>query len=112
MTKTYEFVALFSPELNDDQLENAQRALSEIIAKNKGKITSTDVWGKKVLAYAIEKHTEAHYVFYTLEMDTENVVNFDRDVRLSDATIRYLITIQDPKTLKKNNDQIDGPIKD
>ncbi len=105
MTKVYEFVALFSPELNDTQLQHAQDTILDLVKKNNGTVASTDVWGKKVLAYPINKHTEAHYVFHTLEMDTKDVQNFDRDVRLSDTTLRYLLVIQDETTVKNSAQQ-------
>lgn len=95
MTKVYEFVVLFSPELNEHQLQQAQGTIQDLAKKNGGTFTQTDVWGKKVLAYPIEKHTEAFYVFYTLEIDSRKVQGFAQDVRLSGLTIRHLLVIQD-----------------
>lgn len=100
MIKTYEFVVLFSPELADRDVQIAQDSLVALVKKYKGKVVSTEVWGKKPLAYKIKKFTEGSYVFFVLEMDTAQVQGFDREVRLNTQVLRHLIVIQE-EHLKK-----------
>lgn len=97
MTKTYEFVALFSPELSEKELQEAQDFVVDLVKKYEGEIINTDVWGKKFLAYSIGKLTEAFYVYYDLNLPTQNVQDFDKDVRLSGKIIRHLVVIKDAK---------------
>jgi len=97
MIKTYEFVALFSPELTEQDIQVLQENLAKLFKKHKGKVMASEVWGKKVLAYPIKKLTEAHYLFYTLELDTSVVQAFDQDIRLSTEAIRHLLIIQEEK---------------
>ena len=102
-TQSYEFVVLFSPELNDDQLQQAQDFAASLVKKYKGKIVDTDIWGKKVLAYPINKHTEAFYVFYKLDMPVAKIQAFEKEVYLTESIIRHLIVKAEEK--EKNEKQ-------
>ena len=97
----YEFVVLLSPELSEQDLTRKQDAILDLIKKYKGKMESIDVWGRKPLAYKVKNFSEATYLFYTLTLPKENVLAFDRDVRLMDAVIRYLIVKQGEKIAVK-----------
>lgn len=95
MTKTYEFVVVLSPELSEQQVQVSQDSFITLVKKHKGKVVNSEVWGKRPLAYKINKLTEANYLFFTLELDSEQVINFDRDVRLNPQVLRYLLVIQE-----------------
>lgn len=96
MIKTYEFVVLFSPELTESELQTTQESLISLVKKHKGKVGSVETWGKRPLAYAINKFTEANYLFFVLELDTSAVEPFTKDVKLNTSAIRSLLVIQEP----------------
>jgi len=60
------------PDLEDD-LEKATSRVEKILADNGAKVTNVDNWGKRKLAYSINKHDMAIYVFYTVDMPGTNV---------------------------------------
>ena len=68
----YEIAVLYHPDLEID-LEKAEKKVASIIAENDGKITKTDNWGRRKLAYPIKKQEFAVYVFYSVEMPAEGV---------------------------------------
>ena len=68
----YEIAVLYHPDLEID-LGNASTKVEKIITDAGGKITKTDNWGKRKLAYTIAKQEFAVYVFYTVEMPTDAV---------------------------------------
>jgi ribosomal protein S6 len=68
----YEIAVLYHPDLEVD-LTKAEDKVKKIIADNSGKITATDNWEKRKLAYAIDGNEHAIYVFYTVEMPPTNV---------------------------------------
>ena len=68
---------------------------------NGGKVTNTDNWGKRKLAYAIAKNEYAVYVFYTVELPSEAVQKIEAALNITDEVIRFLITRVDIKGIAK-----------
>ncbi|MBI2592234.1 30S ribosomal protein S6 [Candidatus Saccharibacteria bacterium] len=97
---TYEVAVLYHPDLEID-LEKASTKVEKIITDNGGKITNTDSWGKRKLAYPIKKNEFAVYVFYTVEMPAESVQKIEQTFNISDEIIRFLVTKPDLKAKAK-----------
>lgn len=96
----YELAVLYHPDLEVD-LEKGEQRVKKIIADNKGKIINTDNWGKKKMAYAINKLESAVYVFYTVEFSPENLAKVEATLNITDEVMRYLIVKLDEKELTK-----------
>ncbi len=96
----YEIAVLYHPDLEID-LDKATAKIEKIFSGNGGKITKTDNWGKRKLAYPIAKQEHAVYVFYGLELDPQKVGDIDNALRITDEVIRYLVTKIDPKAVAK-----------
>lgn len=96
----YEIAVLYHPDLEVD-LSKAEERVTKIINDNGGKITATDNWGKRKLAYAIKKQEHAVYVFYTVEMPGESVKKVESTLNITDEVIRYLIVRPDIKAIAK-----------
>jgi len=96
----YEIAVLYHPDLEVD-LTKAEERVTKIITDNGGKITATDNWGKRKLAYAIKKQEFAVYVFYTVEMPGEGVKKVEATLNITDEVIRYLIVRPDLKAIAK-----------
>jgi small subunit ribosomal protein S6 len=97
---SYEIAVLYHPDLEID-LDKAESRVKKIIADNGGKITKTDNWGKRKLAYTINKQEFAVYVFYTADMPAENVARVEQTFNITDEIIRFLITKPDLKAMEK-----------
>ena len=96
----YEVAVLYHPDLEID-LEKAENRVTKIISDNGGKITKTDNWGKRKLAYPIKKQDFAVYVFYTADMPAENISKVEQTFNITDEIIRFLITKPDLKAMEK-----------
>lgn len=96
----YEIAVLYHPDLEID-LEKAENRVKKIVADNDGKITKTDNWGKRKLAYPIAKQEFAVYVFYTVEIPADNVAKVEQTFNITDEIIRFLITKPDLKAMEK-----------
>jgi small subunit ribosomal protein S6 len=97
---SYEIAVLYHPDLEID-LEKAESRVTKIIADNGGKITKTDNWGKRKLAYPISKQDFAVYVFYTANIPAENITKVEQTFNITDEIIRFLITKPDLKAIEK-----------
>ena len=96
----YELATLYHPGLEVD-LSKAEEKVTKIIADNGGKITETDNWGKRKLAYSIKGNDHAMYVFYTVEMPPQGVLKLESTLNITDEVIRFLITKPDLKGAAK-----------
>jgi small subunit ribosomal protein S6 len=96
----YEIAILYDPGLEVD-LEKASSRVEKIFTDNGAKIVNTDNWGKRKLAYPIQKHETAVYVFYMLEIPPQNVRKIESTLNITDEVIRFLITRPDLKAIAK-----------
>lgn len=96
----YEIAVLYHPDLEVD-LTKAEEKVTKIFTDNGGKVTGTDNWGKRKLAYPIKKQEHAVYVFYTVELPGEALRKLESTFNITDEVIRYLIVKPDLKAIAK-----------
>lgn len=96
----YEVAVLYDQGLEID-LEKATAKVEKIISDNGGKITETDNWGKRKLAYPINGQDFAIYVFYTVDLPGESVQKINDTLNITDEVVRFLITKPDLKKIAK-----------
>jgi small subunit ribosomal protein S6 len=99
-TSQYEVAILLHPDLEID-LEKATSRVEKIFTDNGGKVTNTDNWGKRKLAYPITRLEYAVYIFYTVEMPGESVRKVESLLNITDEVIRFLVTKPDLKKIAK-----------
>lgn len=96
----YEIAILFDPDLEVD-LEKATSKVEKIFTDNGAKVVGTDNWGKRKMAYQINKHDSAVYVIYTLEIPGEKVQKIESVLNITDEVLRFLIVRLDLKAIAK-----------
>lgn len=96
----YEIAVLYDPDLEID-LDKAENRVKKIITDNKGKIANADNWGKRKLAYPINKQDNAIYVFYVVELEPASVKPIEAALNITGEVIRFLITRPDLKKQAK-----------
>ncbi len=96
----YEIAVLYDPGLAVD-LEKATSRVEKIFTDNGAKITNTDNWGTRKLAYPIKKNESAVYVIYTLDIPGASVAKIESTLNITDEVIRFLVTKIDHKELAK-----------
>lgn len=96
----YEIAVLYHPDLEID-LEKATSRVEKIITDNGGEIKNADNWGKRKLAYPINKNESAVYVIYTVELPAQAVRKVESTLNITDEVIRFLITKPDLKAIAK-----------
>lgn len=99
-TSQYEVAILLHPDLEID-LEKATSRVEKIFTDNGGKVTNTDNWGKRKLAYPIARLEYGVYIFYTVEMPGESVRKVESLLNITDEVIRFLVTKPDLKKIAK-----------
>lgn len=106
LEKVYELTVLFHPDLEID-LEKPLKKVEKIIADNGGKIVSKDNWGKKKLAYPIQKQDFAVYVLLEVEIAPANANKVQGLLNITDEVVRYLMVEKDLKAPVANEAKSD-----
>lgn len=94
--KEYELTVLIHPDLEAD-LDAPLKKVRDIITGAGGKITSEDNWGKKKLAYAINREEFAVYVYMDVELPADAPLKISNTLNITDEVLRYLLVKVDPK---------------
>jgi small subunit ribosomal protein S6 len=85
-------VVIITPEVADDDVEDAvDRLIRRPIEGEGGTLDEVDSWGRRKLAYPIQKHVEGNYVLTHLQIDPENTTGLERGLQISEEVLRYLL---------------------
>ena len=93
--KKYELALVLSAKLEDEQRAALLEKVQAMITTAGAAITNVDEWGKKQLAYEIQKMKEAYYYFIQFEADAQCPAEVERHVRIMDNVLRYLVVRKD-----------------
>ena len=91
----YELAVVVNAKIEDDERLATIEKVKEYIARYGGTITNVDEWGKKRLAYEIQKMREGFYYFNQFDADAACPEEFERHIRIMENVIRYLCVRQD-----------------
>lgn len=90
--KTYELLVLIKPGLDQESLNSLYAAIEAMITKYKGEVENKEEWGKKTLAYNIQKNKEGVYCLFYIKLDPANVKSLDNGMKLNDSIMRLSFT--------------------
>lgn len=93
--RKYETVFVLSPEISEDQVNSTVDKVKSIIEKSNGKIENVDFWGKKKLAYEINKKNEGYFILIDFCSDEDFPKELDRNFKIMDLVIRHIIVKKD-----------------
>jgi len=86
----YEHVFLARQDLSQAQVDALATAATEIVEGNQGKVTKTETWGLRSLAYKIAKNRKAHFVLLNLDAPAGVVAELERQTALNEDVIRFM----------------------
>lgn len=93
--RNYEIIFIANPDLDDEALAALVERVEGWIKETGGTISQTDVWGRKRMAYRIRKQRDGLYVYILAAMHPAAVVEIERNMRLNEAFMRFLVTVQE-----------------
>lgn len=89
--RDYELTVLLAGDLDEKEVDKQMKLLTDLLTKTGAKIKSKTDPVKKMLAYELKKMREGFYVYFELEMPTDQVFEVDSKIKLMDNVIRYLL---------------------
>ena len=86
----YEHVFLARQDLSQAQVDALATTATEIVEANQGKVTKTESWGLKNLAYKIKRNRKAHFVMLNIEGSGAAVAELERQTGINEDIIRWV----------------------
>lgn len=89
--RNYETIFVLRPDMDEEQIKAAIEKFSGIITSNGGEVTKVEEWGKRRLAYEVQKLREGYYVLCYFNADPELPKELERNYKIADEVIRYIV---------------------
>lgn len=89
----YELMCIIHPDLDETAFNDSVEKIKGWITELKGDVATTDIWGRRRLAYIINKQREGQYVLFTMTLPPANIVGLEQYLRFLEPLMRYMITV-------------------
>jgi small subunit ribosomal protein S6 len=86
----YEHVFLARQDLSQAQVDALAATATEIVEAGQGKVTKTETWGLKNLAYKIKRNRKAHFVLLNIDAPAGVVAELERQTAINEDVIRWM----------------------
>lgn len=98
--KLYELFYLVSGSIPENELEAIQKEIAEWISGLGGSVKKQEAWGRKKLAYPIQKERNGFYFLHEFELEPALLNDFNKKLKLHSKVLRALITVKVPLSEK------------
>ncbi|MCH8861625.1 MAG: 30S ribosomal protein S6 [Proteobacteria bacterium] len=86
----YEHVIIARPDINAQQVEAITQDFTKIVEKGGAKVTKSEYWGLRTLAYKIKKNRKAHYMFLNIDGPHPAIAEMERLEHLNEDILRFM----------------------
>lgn len=90
--RKYEVMYIIKPDLEEEKYKEIIEKYNALIQSNGGEILKAEPWGKRRLAYEINKIREGYYVLLQIAAEANLPMELERNFKIADEIIRYLVT--------------------
>jgi small subunit ribosomal protein S6 len=89
--KAYELLYFVDPAATEEMRAGAMKRIEVAVTTNGGTIDSVEDWGKRKLAFEVDKLNEGDYTLINFHADPDDIAELDRVLRISDVVKRHMI---------------------
>jgi small subunit ribosomal protein S6 len=93
--RNYELTFIVPTDVSEEELNGVVSQVQSWVEGTQGKVTRVDQWGRRRLAYHIAEYNEGFYVLLDVEMNPAATAELERNLKLSDKVMRYLLVRAD-----------------
>jgi len=104
VSRDYELGFILNPEVSEEEIRSSLDRIELIVANYGGQIFKVNHWGRRRLAYPIERHRDGYYIFIDMILTPEAVTEIERTLRVSEKVFRHMMKRRDPKTVQKERE--------
>jgi len=98
--RIYEELFIAKPDAPDEEVDAFIEQMKTTVSNAGGTVDKVEKWGKRKLAYKVDRYREGAYVLFQFTAGPETVKEFERRLRVSDLVIKFL-TVRIDETLKR-----------
>ena len=84
----YEVMVILDPNLEERTIAPSLDTFLNVVKKDGGTVEKVDIWGKRRLAYEIDKHAEGIYAVIDVQAESASVLELDRQLNLNESVLR------------------------
>ena len=95
--RQYELMVILDPELDERTVAPSLDKFLSVVTKDGGSVENVDIWGRRRLAYEIDKNTEGIYAVVTLQAEPATVKELDRQLTLNESVLRTKVIRPDAR---------------
>lgn len=89
--RDYEAIYVLRPDIESDAAAKVSNRVTEVLAREKGKLIKVESWGRRKLAYPVHKYRRGIYVYLRFYGNTSLVAEFERNLRMQrDAVLKFM----------------------
>ncbi len=103
MDHTYELVVVTGADGSDTDRQNQINEIKKLISEDKSEVENTQDWGKKELAYPIQKQSHGHYSLITFKGKPTTPQVIKSKLNLNEAILRYMVVRKDEVKVKSKD---------
>jgi small subunit ribosomal protein S6 len=96
----YEIVVVLRPDLEEDAIEAALNRIHQRVTEHGGTVKTTDRWGKRRLAYAIQKYRDGYYTLSVFSLDAGQVGRLRQTLGLQEDLLRFVVAEHHPAPVR------------
>ena len=93
----YEVMVILDPTLEERTIQPSLDAFLSVVKKDGGTVEKVDVWGRRRMAYEIDKHSEGIYAVVDLTANPSAVQELDRQLNLNESVLRTKVLRPDER---------------
>ncbi len=91
--RDYELMYILRPTVGEDQIEAATGNVDTLISNLGGEVGDKNPWGKRRLAYPIQKHEDGYYMVAKIKLEPEQIKALEEQLRITEDVIRHMIIL-------------------
>lgn len=103
--RTYEALYIVKPDLKDDEIQTVAKDVENLVTSNGGAIVRSETWGKRKMAYEVDKYTEGVYVLLRFQSPATFAGKLANHFRLTESVIRDIIVHFTDQDLRLEEEQ-------
>ena len=97
--RDYEVLYIVRADVDDDNVQDAVKRVNTLIERSGGTPDSTNLWGKRKLAYDVKHQKEGSYVLQDFHLDPDRVPELEASLKITEEVLRHLIVRKPEKAI-------------
>ncbi len=93
--RNYELVCILHPDLDEAAFSDSLDKIKSWISEADGSVEKVDIWGRRKMAYMIQKKLDGQYVLLNVKMLPDTTAEFERKMRFLEPVMRHLLVLVD-----------------